>query len=99
MHWQRSVKYRLRSLDDSTATVLAEVTMSAGSQALSVEPNATTRVTSGTVVEELTVPLRALVPSGTARGTTEVNFSIVKGHARITSTVRAETTVAVQRAD
>jgi len=73
----------------------------AGSQALSVEPNATTTVTSGTatMVADLNVPLRGLVPIATAQGSSEVNLSSVQRHLRITSTVRTETLVAMQRAD
>jgi hypothetical protein len=78
--WDRTVTYRLRGLADSTAKVDADVKMRAEPQALSVEPNATTRITSGaaTARAQLSVPLRGLVMTSTTRGTTELNFLIMK---------------------
>lgn len=75
--WDRKTTYILRALDDSTASVDASVVMRASSQALRVEPNASTRLTSATASSsaELTVPLRGLVTTGASRGTSEANIA------------------------
>jgi hypothetical protein len=96
--WNRTTTYRLRALTDSNATVEARIVMRAPSQALRVEPNATTRLTSATSegTAELVVPLRGLVATGTIRSTSEASFSIIRGHLRITSTVQAEVLASVR---
>jgi hypothetical protein len=96
--WNRTVTYRLKALTDSSATVVTQIVMRARSQALSVEPNATTKLTSGTsnADGELIVPLRGLVATGTGQSTSEVNLLIVRGRLRITSTVQTETLSSVK---
>ena len=96
--WTRAVTYRLRALTDSSATIDARIVMRAPAQALSVEPNATTKLTSGTsnANRELIVPLRGLVATGTGRSMSQMNLSIVRGRLRITSTVQTETLSSVK---
>jgi len=90
--WNRTVTYRLKALTDLSATIDVQFVMRAPSQALSVEPNASTKLTSGTSSAngELIVPLRGLVATGSAQGTSEMNLLIVRGRLRITSTVQTE---------
>ena len=90
--WDRKATYRLRGLADSTASIDADIAMHASSQALSTEPNATTTLTSATmnIAAQLTIPLHKLVTTSSAQGTSESNFSIVRGHLRITSTMQIE---------
>ncbi|MDB4956884.1 MAG: hypothetical protein JWO36_4453 [Myxococcales bacterium] len=96
--WNRTVTYQLKALTDSMATIDAQMVMHAPSQALSVEPNSTTRLTSGTsnATAEVVIPLRGLVPTLTNQGTTELNFSIASSHLRIISTVQMETLSSVK---
>ena len=96
--WNRTATYRLKALTDSSATIDAQFVMRAPSQALSVEPNASTKLTSGTsnANGELIVPLRGLVATGSAQGTSEMNLLIVRGRLRITSTVQTETLLSVK---
>jgi hypothetical protein len=92
VQWSRTVTYELKSLTDSVATIDAQMVMHAPSQALSVEPNATTKLTSGSgnATAELIVPLHSLIATTTARQTSETNLLIVRGHLRITSTILTE---------
>lgn len=92
--WDRTTTFRLTGLAEGTATLTADVVERAGSQALSVEPNASTKLTSASSngAAELTVPLGKLAPTVTARSNGEANLLIVRGRLRITSTVRNETT-------
>jgi Family of unknown function (DUF6263) len=96
--WDRTIKYTLKAVSGGAATVVADITMRAGSQALSVEPNATTRLNSatGNATTELIIPLHGLVPTGMTQGTSEANFSIVRGHLRITSTVQSESSSSIK---
>jgi hypothetical protein len=92
VQWNRTVTYRLKALADSTAAIDAHMVMHAPSQTLSIEPNATTKLTSGTsnTTAELIVPLHRLMATATAQGTSETNLSIVRRHLRITSTIQTE---------
>src|SRR5262249_48780817 len=67
VRWHRVMKYTLEAVTDTTATIGAEVVMTAESQALRVEPNATTRLTSGKATSTLhaVVPLDATGPTAT----------------------------------
>jgi hypothetical protein len=96
--WDRTVKFTLTALDGPTATVIGEFAMHASPQALGVEPNATTKLTSGTLTAtaDLTIPLHGLAVTGTMRGTSEVNLVIVRGHLRITSTIQTEISSSVE---
>jgi len=96
--WERTATYRLRELGASSATVDANVVMHASSQALTVEPNASTRLTSGTVTgsANLSVPLRGLVPTGMSQATSEMNFSIIRGRQRIITSLETQTFVSVK---
>jgi hypothetical protein len=90
--WDRTATYRLRGLADSIATVDADVTMHASNQAISVEPNSTTTLTSGTsnTTAQLTIPLHGLVSTATSQSTNEANFLLVRHHLRISSTTQTE---------
>jgi hypothetical protein len=90
--WQRTTTFQLKALTDSTATIDAQYAMRAGPQALSVEPNVTTQLTSGTSSGnvELTVPLHGLVVTGTTHGTSELNMVMVNRHVQITSSMDSE---------
>lgn len=90
--WDKTTTYRLKALTDSSATVDAETSMRADPQALRVEPNASTRLTSATAnaTAELVVPLRSLVATATSRGTSEMNLLFVWGRSRLTSSVQTE---------
>lgn len=90
--WERTTTYRLKALTDSAATVAAQSSMHADPQALSVEPNATIRLTSATssASAELVVPLHGLVATATSQGTSEMNLLIVRGHLRLVSSVQTE---------
>lgn len=92
IRWERAETSRLTALTDSTATIERQVTLTAPSQALSVEPNATTRLTSGTITAtaSLVVPLRGLAVTGTSHAVTEANLLVVRGHLRISSAVQNE---------
>jgi hypothetical protein len=96
--WDRTVMYRLRELAGSTATVDADLVMRAPSQALSVEPNESVRLTAGTsnASAELIVPLHGLVTATQSLGTSEMKYSEVWGRLRITRTVQAETQFSVK---
>ncbi len=65
---------------------------------MGVEPNASTRLTSGTsnMSAKLSVPLQGLVATGASRGTIETNFAILRGRQRITATIQAETLFSVK---
>jgi hypothetical protein len=91
--WNRTVTYRLKTLTDSIATVDAQTVMRAPSQALSVEPNSTTRLTSAanSATSEVVIPLHGLVATSTSHGTGEMNVSMVRGHLRITASTQLET--------
>ena len=90
--WEQTATYRLRDLTDSVATVSAQISMHADSQALSVEPNATTRLTSatGNASAELVVPFHSLVATATSRGASEMSLLVVRGHQRLASSIQTE---------
>jgi hypothetical protein len=96
--WDRTVTYTLRELTDSTATVDADILMTASSQAISVEPRATTTLTSGRnhLGMELIVPLHRLVPAGSLQSTTELNISLVQRALRVTTTLGIDLQLAVK---
>ncbi|MGE0867288.1 MAG: DUF6263 family protein [Kofleriaceae bacterium] len=98
--WTRTVKYRVTALTETSVTVLTQVVMRASSQALSVEPNATTTLTSGegNMTGELLLRRQAVMVTGRAQGNSEMNFQIVRGRLRITSTLRWETLTSIQSA-
>ena len=97
--WIGKATYTLRELTDGQAVVDVSVARRAPSQDLRVEPNLTTKLTSGTgTISGLAfVPRRGLVLSGSFEGTSEANFLIVQGHLRISSTLRTETFSSTKR--
>lgn len=99
--WDHSATYRLRSLADTTAIVDETVASRAGSQALRVEPNRSTRLDHGTgsATAEIHVPLAGLLTTGSAQLVHEARYSIVSKRARITQTVHGEELVAVRRVE
>jgi hypothetical protein len=92
VRWTRTSTYRLKELAGMTARVEADATIVAPPQTLSVEPNATTRLTSarGTVRGEYAVSLRGIGGTGTTSATGEASLSIVRGRARVTATLQTE---------
>jgi hypothetical protein len=99
--WTRKATYTLRELTDGQAIVDVSVALRAPSQTLRVEPNATTRMTSGTGTTsgQAFVPRHGLVISGSSTATTETNFLIVRGRLRIASTIRTEMLSSAKRID
>jgi hypothetical protein len=97
--WKRRATYRLRDLSGSIASIDANVEMQASSQPLSVEPNATTRLTSGTsrARADLVIRLDGLFATGTSQGSNGINLNIVRRRQRITTTMQTETIVSVER--
>lgn len=91
--WERTTTYWLKALTDSTATVDAQTSTRANSQALSVEPNASTRLTSATAeaTAEIVIPLHGTVATMTSRATGEFNFLVVRRHLRLVTSITAET--------
>lgn len=99
--WQRAIKYHLKEVTPTTATVDEEVAMRAGSQVLAVEPNATTRLASGTmtITGEMVVPLHGLVATGTAQGIGELDLELERGGHRAPSSLHSEITTSVKPAN
>lgn len=99
--WTQKTTYTLRALTDGQATVDVSVAMRAQPQDLSVEPNATTKLTSGegTASGQAIVPRRGLVASGSSQSANEVNLLIVRGRLRVSSVLRTETFSSVKRID
>jgi hypothetical protein len=97
-HWNTTVTCRLKSLDSAVATVEVTAAMRAPSQVISVEPNATTRVTSGerTNTQLLVIPLDRLALNGDGHDTSELNLQIVRGKLRVAATARMETLATFQ---
>lgn len=90
--WERTTTYSLKALSDTSATVEEQTSMRADSQALRVEPRATTRLTSASsnATAELVVRRHNLVASATSHGTSEMNLLIVRGNLRLVSSVQTE---------
>ena len=90
--WRTSVTYRAKEVSETQVTLEVSTTMKAGSQALSVEPNQTLRLTSAerTVTQHLTVPLDHLAARGESRDSAELNLLVVQGRVRVESTLRVE---------
>lgn len=96
---ERKATYTLRELTEGQAIVDASIITRAPSQALRVEPNATTTLksASGSVTAQLLVPRRGLAVAGSAESRVEINLSIVRKRLRITSTVLTETWTTAKR--
>jgi len=92
VRWQRRTTYRLVDMRENAATIDVTVDMHADSQALQVEPNATTRVTTGTgkATGTMTVRFDHAVAASDMHSTLELNLLIVRGHARVASDVTTE---------
>jgi hypothetical protein len=97
IEWSRTATYVLAARSDDSVTLQATIEMRAGSQPVTIEPNASVRLTSGTshTTADLVVPLHGLVDSATAHTTDQLGFSIVRRRQRITSTVQTETSTRV----
>ncbi|MBA3541253.1 MAG: hypothetical protein H0T79_16700 [Deltaproteobacteria bacterium] len=67
----------------------------APSQALRVEPNLSTRLTSAEIntTAELSIPLRGLVATITSRSVGTANYLVVRHRLRLISSVQTETVV------
>jgi hypothetical protein len=93
IRFEQTRNYRLVALDADSATVAIDFVARAASQPLSVEPNATVRLKSGsmTLTGTSKIPLRGIAWSGEGRGLFETDLLIVQGHRRTSSRVRLET--------
>lgn len=91
--WHRVVTYTLRDLDARRATVRVVAEMHAPSQALRVEPTATSQLSSGkaSTTGEIDVPLTAVARALRLTGTMELNVLVTQRRLRISSSVRNET--------
>lgn len=95
VEWQDTRTYRLRALDENTASVELEIAANAAPQAFSVSPTSSTKLTVGKIAEtgQFVIPLHGLVPTGGAHFDAEMDFQIVRKDLRI------ETATHVQRAE
>lgn len=100
IHWTQTRTFTLTALDDTTASLTIDVNARAGSQALSTEPNASIRLTSGSmhVTATATVPFHGVAWTGDSHGTSEMNLQIVRGHLRTSTSQSTESVMTVQRA-
>src|SRR5262249_32152219 len=98
IHFDQTTTYRLANVTEAAATVDVDVVMKAASQALSVEPNATTTVTSASShgTGQSVIPLHGLVATGTLTATAETNLAIVRGPQRILSSMQLDTIASVK---
>lgn len=96
--WDRKISYALRDVTDTAFMIDAVAELRAESQAISVEPNRTTRLTSATAhsSSEAIIPRRGLTTTWTAIVSGELNLQIVQRRARVTSTLHIETTLATK---
>lgn len=101
LKWNRTATYRVMALSEASVTLDEVVVMNTGEQALSVEPNATTTVTSGhaNVTGQIVIPFRGLVATGTEQVFTETNYLLVRGHRRDALTLQQETLASQGPAD
>jgi hypothetical protein len=101
VRWNRVATYRLVALTESTATVDVSISMRAGSQPIRVEPNATTRLTSGksSVTGQLVIPLHGVVATGSLQQTSELSLQSVRRLLRVQSTTRTESQLTVRPAN
>src|SRR5262249_41551390 len=85
IHWNQTSTSHLTTLTGAAAPVDAETTIQAPSQAISVEPNATTTLRSGTGhgAGQMVIPLHGLVVTSTVQSTAEINLTIVRGSRRL----------------
>lgn len=92
IHWRRHSSFHVRELTEQAATLDVTTQMRAESQALSVEPNATTRLTSasGTANGSTTIRFGSALAASDMHSLVEMNLLIVRGHARVQSSVTSE---------
>jgi hypothetical protein len=92
VHWTRVATYTLRARTASTVDVEAVIEMTAGSQALRTEPNASTRLTSATSkgAAHARLALAKVAGEASTTGTAELSYLIVRRHARLSSTTRID---------
>lgn len=96
--WDRTTTYTLRGLASGKATVEVSSVARAGSQPVQVEPNASTRLASGStsVHAQLTIPLYRLAASASTQESSELEVFVVQGHLRISHTLTAETLLLIE---
>lgn len=101
IRWRRRATYQLRELTDAAATIDVNMTMTAESQALHVEPNATTRLTSGTgtMTGSMTVRFDRPIVASDLYSSLEMNVLVVRGRARGSSSVTMESWLRVETRD
>ena len=95
VQWHDTRTYRLRALDDATASVELQVVADAPPQALSVTPTSSTKLTVGKLGEtgQFIIPLHGLVRTGGAHFDAEMRMQLVRKDLRI------ETAMHLQRAE
>jgi hypothetical protein len=90
--WELDTTYRLRELTDTHAVIDFDAVTTAKRQTLSLEPNASTTLTSGkgTMHGSVDVPLGGLVAPGEAHGTLEANLETAGGHTQQVVSMQGE---------
>lgn len=92
VHWTRVATYTLRARTETTVDLEATIEMTAGSQALRTEPNASIRLTSArtTSTVHATLPLTKIAGESSSEATAELSYLIVRRHERLSSTTRIQ---------
>jgi hypothetical protein len=90
--WTRVATYTLRARTASTVDVEAAIEMTAESQPLRTEPNASLRLTGGRTSSTLhaRIALAKIAGDASAAATTELNYLVVRRHERLSSTIRID---------
>lgn len=90
--WQRTASYELVALENRVATLHVHVEMRAESQAMSVEPGATSRLRGGTATAEIEVrvPLDRLVVDGNGIAMTTLDANVTRRDLRIMTSTTIE---------
>ena len=98
-HFDDVLTYRVKAIDGDTVSVRIELASTARDQALSTEPNASTRLTSGHVHAEVDaiVSLHGLVSVGGQHSAADLTLLAVRQHLRLTSTLTFEMSFAIQQ--
>lgn len=92
VRWRRQTTCHVKDLTDAAVTIDVTIKWRAESQALRVEPHATTRLTSGagTTTGTMTLRFDRAITASDFHSTLEMNLLIVRRRARVESSVTAE---------
>jgi hypothetical protein len=96
--FDRTVTYQLTALDDEHATIALSGHLTAPPQTLSVDPHTTSELTHAVRddVGEIKIAFHHVVPSESARATSDFSFSIARKRQQVSSTIQAEMAVTVR---